>query len=1547
MVTPNSHEVRKQAVKVCRNLLNNLCETEFFSSLMTSFKEIFEKYEKPLITIKEETETNVTPPERAINIPALINCILSSSLIAGKLSENAVAKTLVAAFTASHVPVLFEAEPKLWITLVKKLADPSKVESMIISIAGDLCESIYSEKQNIDLQCNCIKSLVCYFPDQFMDRILSKTVEILNNPDLNIITVEEYEIFKYPEGELWDKSVIEALKEETQTKNIKRENKLYSYKEQLADLEIRREIEAKRKKQNPNKEEPLNEKQIAAKKAQLEKESSIRSRLQTLHDDLMIAVNYLDSLVDGNKMHTAFRVSKVIPSLTNLLQSPLCSEIISKAFISLSDCSFLFNNSPYGFDKRIGYAILRALTPYYPIDEKWLKEDDSTATEQLIDYIYEKTCPPQSRDKYDKRLASVAYTRFTAPAFAYCFPLFGHLIKCDKKDPRIIEKCLEIIIEHSKMRFEEPTIDEYDQIDESAFLKNPQYLPRFEALQTLYTFLEEPIPYLEPLIMSAIRSIAEASMGEEGFAKPAREELLLYLEKLKRESDCIRNVSLDSLILIADYLRTLKEAKVRAAVRQRGWVVRFDPVEEMVGKAQQFWEMVQVQPSQVLCIAIIEDLNEAGPNLRESIASAMDGLLTIYPNEVKLTVHKLMAYYKERAKPPAPVKDPYNRGNVEIQVDNYEPRLGAGLVFTKIAGHLNDVLVMEMANFLIPLALGDRNDQVQSQMLEVGIAIADKHGKRCMTQLINVLRKYLDKSQDNSANGMVKRSVVILMGTLARHLETDDTKVKPIVVKLIETLSTPSELVQEAVANCLPPLIPAFKDEAPVIVQKLLQLLLDSDKHGERRGAAHGIAGIVKGLGILSLKQLGIMETLTEAITSKKNANHREGALFAFERLCVMLGRLFEPYIIHILPNLLLCFGDASTKVRKATDDTAKAFMTKLSAHGVKLVLPSLLDALDQDSWRTKTGSIELLGAMAFCAPKQLSSCLPSIVPKLMAVLSDSHPKVQQAGEQALKQIGSVIRNPEIQSIVPILLEALQDPSNKTHKCLTTMLITKFVHFIDAPSLALIMPVTQRAFQDRSTETRKMAAQIIGNMYSLTDQKDLSPYLPSIIPGLKQSLLDPDPEVRAATARALGAMVKGMGEDVLDQLMPWLMATLTSDGSSVDRSGAAQGLAEVMGGLGLDKLELLMPEIITMSERNDIPPHTKDGYIMLFIYLPMVFTQDFIPYIDKIINPVLKALADESEFVRETALKAGQRIVNMYADTSIQLLLPQLEQGLFDENWRIRYSSVQLLGDLLYKISGVSGKMTTETANEDDNFGTENSYKAIISCLGVERRNRVISGLYMGRCDVSPAVRQAALHVWKVIVSNTPKTLKEIMPTLFLLLLGCLASNCYDKQKIAARTLGDLVKKLGERVLPEIIPILEQGLKSDRADQRQGVCIGLSEIMSATSREMVQAFVDSLVPTVTKALYDPLPEVRQAAAKTFDSLHAAVGSRALDEILPPLLNQLGDPVVGEFTLDGLRQVMAIKSRVVLPYLVPQVSYHFDWFLFIRHFSISNLVSLSL
>ena len=73
-------------------------------------------------------------------------------------------------------------------------------------------------------------------------------------------------------------------------------------------------------------------------------------------------------------------------------------------------------------------------------------------------------------------------------------------------------------------------------------------------------------------------------------------------------------------------------------------------------------------------------------------------------------------------------------------------------------------------------------------------------------------------------------------------------------------------------------------------------------------------------------------------------------------------------------------------------------------------------------------------------------------------------------------------------------------------------------------------------------------------------------------------------------------------------------------------------------------------------------------------------------HLHEVLPAILDGLADEAEGVRDAALAAGRTFVDLYAQTALPLLLPAVEDGIVNDNWRIRQSSVELLGELLFKV---------------------------------------------------------------------------------------------------------------------------------------------------------------------------------------------------------------------------------------------------------------------
>lgn len=90
----------------------------------------------------------------------------------------------------------------------------------------------------------------------------------------------------------------------------------------------------------------------------------------------------------------------------------------------------------------------------------------------------------------------------------------------------------------------------------------------------------------------------------------------------------------------------------------------------------------------------------------------------------------------------------------------------------------------------------------------------------------------------------------------------------------------------------------------------------------------------------------------------------------------------------------------------------------------------------------------------------------------------------------------------------------------------------------------------------------------------------------------------------------------------------------------------------------------------------------------------------------------------------------------------------------------LQQSSITLVGELLFKVSGISGK--AEIGDEDEEVvetaAADSSKRALAEVLGIERRDHILAALYLARQDAVNVVRQSSIHIWKALVSNTPRT---------------------------------------------------------------------------------------------------------------------------------------------------------------------------------------------
>ncbi|KYB24626.1 Translational activator GCN1-like Protein [Tribolium castaneum] len=377
---------------------------------------------------------------------------------------------------------------------------------------------------------NALATTVSLNAEVILPSLIETIATHLNDPRICQVSKDDYFTFLTPEGELYDKSVVPG-NETNETMNLKRESKVYSYKEQLEELQLRREIEEKKKKDGKIKPPQYTPKQLEAIKNQKMKEQAIRSRLAMLNTSIINCVSMIRAAAKGNPLQLSLYFKDLLPYILSGLQSPLAAPYLSKLYTDLRSTVFTHQLETLG--ELIAFVTLRLLKPQCDIDANWEAENLNKAMVRTVSLIHEKTVAKNETQNC-----------FTVPAFCYTFVLLklSLLSNYARNHDELVHDGLQIISEHARLR-----ATEQNGLKD---LFDPQYLPIKQMFELLVEIISSSSGRVQSQAEACLLDVARCASGDPGCTKATMDEIDVLLTGLQNPAVVVRDAALRSLTII-------------------------------------------------------------------------------------------------------------------------------------------------------------------------------------------------------------------------------------------------------------------------------------------------------------------------------------------------------------------------------------------------------------------------------------------------------------------------------------------------------------------------------------------------------------------------------------------------------------------------------------------------------------------------------------------------------------------------------------------------------------------------------------------------------------------------------------------------------------------------------------------------------------------------------------------------------------------------------------------------------------------------------------
>jgi len=252
----------------------------------------------------------------------------------------------------------------------------------------------------------------------------------------------------------------------------------------------------------------------------------------------------------------------------------------------------------------------------------------------------------------------------------------------------------------------------------------------------------------------------------------------------------------------------------------------------------------------------------------------------------------------------------------------------------------------------------------------------------------------------------------------------------------------------------------------------------------------------------------------------KGNANGRAGALGLMSALHEKFGHASEAVLVPLLADALEALADKMKPVCFEADKFANALISKLSPHGVKVVMPIIL-AEYEGKWQSNLGRAQLLETIAKQYPQQTHRCLNEIIQVLTSLMWDTKPQVKETATSAMHLVCATCTNKDIKESIPDMINCILEPE-KTAETVHKLAGVVFVQDIEGSALAIMSPLLKRGMDEKETAIKRNVARIVENMSKLVDDPyEVEPFVPLLLPQLERAKEEvSDPECRNVCEKA-------------------------------------------------------------------------------------------------------------------------------------------------------------------------------------------------------------------------------------------------------------------------------------------------------------------------------------------------------------------------------------------------------------------------------------------